>query len=48
MGGMLELDAIIFPAIQFQTVWYAVSDHDFHNITLDSPNTDYKEERMNE
>ena len=31
-------------------VWhvYIVSDHDFHNITLASPATDYKDERMNE
>ena len=25
-----------------------ISDHDFHNITLASPTTDYKDERMNE
>ena len=25
-----------------------LSDHDFHNITLASPATDYKDERMNE
>ena len=25
-----------------------LSDHDFHNITLASPTTDYKDERMNE
>ena len=25
-----------------------VSDHDFHNITMASPATDYKDERMNE
>ena len=24
-----------------------LSDHDFHNITLASPTTDYKDERMN-
>ena len=25
-----------------------LSDHDFYNITLASPTTDYKDERMNE
>ena len=34
--------------IIFMKTWGRLSDHDFHNITLASPATDYKDERMNE
>ena len=34
--------------LQQISVSMLLSDHDFHNITLASPATDYKDERMNE
>ena len=33
---------------RLQQMGKTLSDHDFHNITLASPATDYKDERMNE